>query len=90
MKENYINGKWIRSDQSIEVTNPATGDIVAEGAYAGKKEAKKACCVGDAKELTEVWQADERVRKISFTGREGGYYSIEEFIEINYTSVVLR
>lgn len=23
---------------------PATGDIVAEGAYAGKKEAKKACC----------------------------------------------
>lgn len=44
MKENYINGKWIRSDQSIEVTNPATGDIVAEGAYAGKKEAKKACC----------------------------------------------
>ncbi|MCY8465750.1 hypothetical protein ACSSTO_08130 [Bacillus atrophaeus] len=46
--------------------------------------------VGDAKELTEVWQADERVRKISFTGREGGYYSIEEFIEINYTSVALR
>ncbi|ADP31386.1 hypothetical protein BATR1942_02150 [Bacillus atrophaeus 1942] len=28
--------------------------------------------VGDAKELTEIWQADERVRKISFTGREGG------------------
>ncbi|MGZ9792257.1 hypothetical protein [Bacillus atrophaeus] len=63
------------------MTNPATGDIVAEGAYAGKKEAKK---------LTEVWQADERVRKISFTGREGGYYGIEEFIEIKYTSVALR
>ncbi|MCY9203910.1 hypothetical protein [Bacillus atrophaeus] len=41
MKENYINGKWIRSDQSIEVTTSAPGDIVAEGAYARKKEAKK-------------------------------------------------
>ncbi len=44
MKENYINGKWIRSDQSIKVTTSAPGDIVAEGAYARKKEAKKACC----------------------------------------------
>ncbi|MDS9998306.1 hypothetical protein PR118_000895 [Bacillus atrophaeus] len=46
--------------------------------------------VCDAKKLTEVWQADKRVGKISFTGREGGYYGIEEFIEINYTSVALR
>ncbi|KYD03118.1 hypothetical protein B4144_0964 [Bacillus atrophaeus] len=36
------------------MTNPATGDIVAEVAYAGKKEAKKACCGRRAKELTEV------------------------------------
>ncbi|MCG8395994.1 hypothetical protein LWS67_05020 [Bacillus atrophaeus] len=57
---------------------------------AGKKEAKKACCGRRAKELTESWQADERVRKISFTGHEGGYYGIEEFIEIKYTSAALR
>ncbi|MED4859843.1 hypothetical protein P4829_04980 [Bacillus atrophaeus] len=55
-----------------------------------KRKQKKRVVVGDAKELTEVWQADERVRKISFTGREGGYYGIEEFIEIKYTSVALR
>ncbi|MCY8910476.1 hypothetical protein P8907_06840 [Bacillus atrophaeus] len=55
-----------------------------------KRKQKKRVVVCDAKKLTEVWQADERVRKISFTGREGGYYSIEEFIEINYTSVALR
>ncbi|WP_258728873.1 hypothetical protein [Bacillus atrophaeus] len=72
------------------MTNPATGDIVAEEAYAGKREAKKRVVVGGAKKLTEVWQADERVRKISFTGREGRYYGIEEFIEIKYTSVALR
>ncbi|MGM0861720.1 MAG: hypothetical protein ACQEWH_13540 [Bacillota bacterium] len=72
------------------MTNPATGDIVAEVASAGKKEAKKSCCGRRAKELTEVWQADELVRKISLTGREGGYYGIEEFIEIKYTSVALR
>ncbi|MCY8933256.1 hypothetical protein [Bacillus atrophaeus] len=55
-----------------------------------RRKPKKRVVVGDAKELTEIWQADERVRKISFTGREGGYYGIEEFIEIKYTSVALR
>jgi len=38
----YIDGKWINSDQSLEVFNPANGELVDTVSIVGKEETKQA------------------------------------------------
>ncbi|MFC4025288.1 NAD-dependent succinate-semialdehyde dehydrogenase [Oceanobacillus longus] len=38
----YINGKWIESDQSLEIFNPANGELVDTVSMVGKEETKQA------------------------------------------------
>jgi succinate-semialdehyde dehydrogenase / glutarate-semialdehyde dehydrogenase len=52
----YCDGKWIGSDLSvIEVTNPATGEVIATVPLGGKKEAELA--VAAASEAFPEWAA---------------------------------
>ena len=36
--ELYIGGKWVKAPSYFETTNPATGKVIAEIGFAGKKE----------------------------------------------------
>ena len=47
-EECYINGKWISSDDRLEVTNPATGDVIASVPKLGQKETAEAIAAADA------------------------------------------
>ena len=40
--DNFIDGNWVSSAQSIPVTNPATGETVAEVADGPKEQAELA------------------------------------------------
>src|SRR4051794_3095212 len=44
VKKMYIDGKWCDADsgRTLKVTNPATEEVVAEIAYGGRSEAKRA------------------------------------------------
>ena len=37
-----VNGEWRQADETFDVLNPATGDVIAKVAKAGKKEAQAA------------------------------------------------
>lgn len=57
----YINGSWHASDSQIEVTNPATGELVSKVSNAGVQETNLA--VKAAKEAFRTWSkkpANER------------------------------
>jgi succinate-semialdehyde dehydrogenase/glutarate-semialdehyde dehydrogenase len=56
----YINGQWIASDQgdTLAVTNPATGDVIAHVASCGTTETRRAI------EAAQVAQLDWRQRSI--------------------------
>ncbi|OMH37970.1 NAD-dependent succinate-semialdehyde dehydrogenase [Motiliproteus sp. MSK22-1] len=43
----FINGRWLSSDETIEVTNPATGEILAEVPDFGQVEARSAIRAAD-------------------------------------------
>ena len=47
-EECYINGKWVGSDDKIEVTNPATGDVIATVPKLGQAETADAIAAADA------------------------------------------
>ena len=34
-RTNFINGQWVDSEQCIEVENPATGELIGLGTFAG-------------------------------------------------------
>ena len=51
----YINGKWVGSDDKIEVTNPATGDVIATVPKLGKKET--AAAIDAAEAAMKGWAA---------------------------------
>ena len=36
----YIDGKWVSGDDTIEVTNPASGDVIASVPKLGAAETK--------------------------------------------------
>ena len=36
-----VNGEWRQADETFDVLNPATGDVIAKVAKAGKKEARR-------------------------------------------------
>ena len=47
-EECYINGKWVGSDDKIDVTNPATGDVIASVPKLGKAETSAAIDAAEA------------------------------------------
>lgn len=49
----YINGQWISGDETVEVTNPATGEVIAIIPDMGEKEAEIA--VAAAYEAQKSW-----------------------------------
>ena len=51
----YINGEWVQAEtgESIDVINPATGEVVSPVPKAGKKEARLA--VDAAHEAFNRW-----------------------------------
>ncbi|WP_214703094.1 MULTISPECIES: NAD-dependent succinate-semialdehyde dehydrogenase [unclassified Exiguobacterium] len=60
-EKNYINGEWTETDQTIEVRNPATGNVMAVVTKSDTKEATQA--VDAAHESLKEWQqktAEER------------------------------
>ena len=44
----YINGNWISGDDTIEVTNPASGDVIASVPKLGVAETRQAIDAADA------------------------------------------
>ena len=56
----YINGQWVASDQgdTLAVTNPATGEVIANVASCGTAETRRAM------EAAQVAQLDWRQRSI--------------------------
>ncbi len=44
----YIDGEWIGSDSTFEVTDPATGEVIGEVADGGADEARRAVDAADA------------------------------------------
>ena len=60
-EKNYINGEWTETGQTIEVRNPATGNVMAVVTKSDTKEATQA--VDAAHEALQEWQqktAEER------------------------------
>ncbi|MFM1653632.1 NAD-dependent succinate-semialdehyde dehydrogenase [Brevibacillus sp. B_LB10_24] len=58
----YINGAWIRTDETLDVINPATGEVVGQVSMSGREETKRA--IASAKEAFPAWSGlavDERV-----------------------------
>jgi len=51
----YINGKWVGGNKNIDVTNPATGDLVATVPSLGAKET--AAAIEGAREAMPAWAA---------------------------------
>ncbi|MBM4763794.1 NAD-dependent succinate-semialdehyde dehydrogenase [Bacillus sp. B15-48] len=51
----YINGEWIKTNQVIEIVNPANGELVGEVSKVGKEETKQA--IKAAKEAFLEWSA---------------------------------
>ncbi len=54
-KHSYINGSWHSSASNIEVTNPATDDVIAKVSNAGIEETQLA--VKSAKNAFKAWSA---------------------------------
>lgn len=57
----YINGQWIKTDNELEVINPANGELVGKVPLVGKKETQEA--ISAAKQAFPKWAAltgDER------------------------------
>ncbi|WP_423798667.1 NAD-dependent succinate-semialdehyde dehydrogenase [Neobacillus sp. SAB-20_R2A] len=51
----YINGSWVKSDQVLEVKNPATGELVDVAYLIGAKETNQA--IQAAKNAFPVWSS---------------------------------
>ncbi|MCR1836201.1 NAD-dependent succinate-semialdehyde dehydrogenase [Oceanobacillus caeni] len=60
----YINGAWRESNQTIDVINPATGEVIEAVASVGQKETKEA--IQSAKEAFKSWKKE--------TGEKRGEY----------------
>lgn len=50
-----VNGQWLRTTSTFDVTNPATGDIIAQVAKAGKTETEAA--IKAAQDAFPAWRA---------------------------------
>ena len=67
----YIDGKWVDSDDKIDVTNPASGDVIASVPKLGAKETKQAIAAAEkamkgwaAKTAKEqAWRKNSQARK---------------------------
>ena len=57
----YINGQWLDADngETIPVTNPATGEVIATVPKMGKAEAERA--VAGAAEAFKSWKKKSRM-----------------------------
>jgi succinate-semialdehyde dehydrogenase/glutarate-semialdehyde dehydrogenase len=58
VKQMYIDGKWCDADngQTLEVTNPATEEVVSEIAYGGRAETKRA--IEAAAKAMKTWMKE--------------------------------
>ncbi|WP_396021237.1 NAD-dependent succinate-semialdehyde dehydrogenase [Bacillus sp. S/N-304-OC-R1] len=79
LNKNYINGDWIRSDsaESIEVFNPATGELVSLVPNCGQIEAKRA--VDSAYEAFKSWSQTSAYERNEYIMR--WYHLIQEHKE---------
>ncbi|TXL66696.1 NAD-dependent succinate-semialdehyde dehydrogenase [Cerasibacillus terrae] len=50
----YINGKWRKTKQEMDVTNPATGEVIHAVSMGGKEETKEA--ITSAKQAFQTWK----------------------------------
>ena len=50
----YLNGKWVTGESSIEVNNPATGEIIARVSTVGRDAVRQA--IADAQAAFEPWR----------------------------------
>ncbi|WP_368653988.1 NAD-dependent succinate-semialdehyde dehydrogenase [Ornithinibacillus sp. 4-3] len=60
----YINGEWIKTEDKMDVFNPATGELIESVSTGGKEYAKQA--IQDAKEAFKTWK--------KLTAKERGSY----------------
>ncbi len=51
----YIDGKWVSGDDTIDVTNPASGDVIASVPKLGAKETRQA--IAAAEKAMKGWAA---------------------------------
>jgi len=49
----YINGKWVGADDTLAVTNPSNGDVIATVPKLGAKETAEAISAAEA--ALEAW-----------------------------------
>ena len=63
----YLNGKWVESPETLDVVNPATGEVFARIATVGRD--RVACAIDDAANAWLAW------RKLS--GKQRGAYILK-------------
>src|SRR5438128_689398 len=54
-RRNYLNGQWVGSNESIDVVNPATGQVFAKVASVTREQVRAA--LADAQAAFEGWRA---------------------------------
>lgn len=70
--QNYIGGQWVDNGEKIVIRDPATAQVIAEVAKAGKKEVEMAVSAARACHEEGVWKGVrpiERGRKVMAMGR---------------------
>ena len=55
VKANYLNGQWVGSEESIDVVNPATGQVFAKVAAVSREQVRRA--LTDAQAAFNGWRA---------------------------------
>lgn len=78
MIKHYINGEWItsKSTESVEIPNPATGEILEKCPLG--TEAELAQAVAAAKEAFKTW------RKVPTVDRTQYFFKLKELMEQNF------
>ena len=63
-----VNGEWRKLNQTFDVLNPATGEVVAKVAKAGKKEAEEAIAAAAKAFPPGVQKPPKNVQRFSTAG----------------------
>lgn len=62
IKQNYIGGRWVRSDDVRETTSPATGDTIGRYYEASKAQVQEAIDAAKESFRTTPWRHDRELR----------------------------
>lgn len=54
LKQCYLNGEWVSGSDTINVTNPATGEVIGTIPHLGQAETAKA--IADANAAWPAWR----------------------------------